>query len=121
MLQNPDDACAGQRRIDLVGRAFPAEVGDDLEDAEQGAAGQHIRHEVLGPAFVDPFGQLDRLAVVGRAGPLFLAFTHLQTLFTVYPVHRLVNDLPSFLAQQNMQLPIAKKAALAGQLDDPIA
>ena len=86
MLHNSDDACAGQQRTDLVGRASPAEVGDDIEDAEQGAARRHIRNKVHGPAFVDPFGQLDRLAVVGRADPLLLAFTHLQTLFTVYPV-----------------------------------
>ena len=75
-LQNPDNASAGQRRIDLDGRTFPAEVVDDIEGAEPGAAGQHIRHKVHGPAFVAPFGQLDRLAV-GRADPLPLAFTHL--------------------------------------------
>ena len=77
---------------------------------------------VHGPAFVDPFGQLDWLAVVGRADPLHrLAFTHLQTLFMVYTMHRLVNDLPALSAQQNMQLRIAKTTALAGELDDAFA
>tara|TARA_B100000161_G_scaffold148157_1_gene105366 strand:- start:12 stop:275 length:264 start_codon:yes stop_codon:yes gene_type:complete len=32
-----------------------------------------------------------------------------------------VNDLPALSAQQNMQLPIAKTTALAGELDDPFA
>ena len=121
MLHNAYDACGRQGRIDLVGRASPAEVGDDIEDAEQDAARRHIRNEVHGPAFVDPFGQLDWLAVVGRADPLRLAFTHLQTLFMVYPVQRLVNDLPALSAQQNMQLRIAKTTALAGELDDAFA
>ena len=117
MLHNPDDAFAGQQRINFVGRASPAEVGDDIEDAEQGAARQHIRNEVHGPAFVDPFGQLDRLAVVCRADPLLLAFTHLQTLFMVYTMHRLVIDLPVFPAQRNMQSPIVKTMAFGGQID----
>ena len=56
-----------------------------------------------------------------RADPLPLAFANLQTLFTVYPVHRLVIDLPAFPAQQNMQSPVAKTTAFAGYLDDPFA
>ena len=50
-----------------------------------------------------------------------LALTYLQTLFTVYAVHRLVIDLPAFPAQQNMQSPVAKTTAFAGYLDDPFA
>ena len=73
-LQNPDNLCAGQRGVDLHGRAFPAEVINYIEGAKPGASGQHIIHEVHGPAFADPSGQLDRLAV-GRADPLPLAFT----------------------------------------------
>ena len=107
-----------QRGVDLDGRAFPFEVIDYIEGAEPGAAGQHIL--VQGPAFVDPSGQLDRLAV-GRADPLPLAFTCLQTLFTVYTMHRLVIDLPAFPAQRNGAVADSQNDAPGGKLDDPFA
>ena len=75
------------------------------------------------------FNPRKRAASAGSTAPsetrfanrLPLAFTHLQTLFTVYPVHCLVIDLTALPAQQNMQLPITKTTAFAGQLDEPFA
>lgn len=64
LLQRPDDACRGQREVNLHAERFAVEIVDDVEQPEVSPVPQLVMHEIHRPDLIGRCGNYQRFRLL---------------------------------------------------------
>src|SRR5262249_54880673 len=107
LVEYANDAGSGNRRRAFDGKAFSAEVVDDIEQPKGAPTRQRVAHEVHRPALVDLRGQRND-GSLRRGGALASSAAHRKSFEAVESINSLMIHAPAFSAQQDVEPPISE-------------
>jgi len=114
MMKISAEQFSGDREVDNLAGTAPCAIIDDIQDPEPTSVPHAIRNEVQRPALVGANGCRQGNAIPMRQ-PFAFATTHLKSFFTIQTIGSLGIGHETFLAQKDMQSPIAIAAILTRQ------